>query len=368
MIDGSSGGGVKSANPVHASETCSVFFATDETLDKSHDKYHVALKLIKVEDHFNRELGVRLNVSPSEVASDEDIDGRNKFGNDHVVPLYRYHKGNEVLDEYGNKCYCLVMAKGTKSLHQIIDSERIAGRDVDTIQFYGKDVAKAIKHIHDKGYIHGDMKPRNVIRAPDGDMKAIDLDATVLIGEDLSNKKKSTAYISPEVARIEFPITESIEDLQKELKEAQDQLAKQNFESFKAFFENECEKLRTKIDLINENKEDSTNDLKADIRMDIWGFGLTMYYLCTNKESLFKAKQANDALEDEEQKNRLLNWKGLTEDDVNKILPNCKPKDCKTRDKAVAFLKKCLHGNISERFQSMDEIIEDPFFTGANDV
>ena len=105
MIDGSSGGGVKSANPVHASETCSVFFATDETLDKSHDKYHVALKLIKVEDHFNRELGVRLNVSALEVASGEDIDGRNKFDDDHVVPLYRYHKGNEVFDEYGNQCY-----------------------------------------------------------------------------------------------------------------------------------------------------------------------------------------------------------------------------------------------------------------------
>lgn len=304
-IEGSSGRGVRLAPPVHASETCSVFFATDELMKdkKKSDKYHVALKLIKVEENFDRELKVRLNSSDSQqIKSGEDIPGYlNKFHGDHVVPLFRYHNGKGVLDEEDKQCQCLVLAKGTKSIHNIIDSERIAGREFDKIQFYGRDLAKAIQHMHNLNYIHGDIKPRNVIRASDGDIKIIDLDATVEIGKALSNKKKSTAYISPEVAAVEFRPTESIEDLQKELSELEKRHYREVNPKYKKMFSDDCDVLRAKIKLIEDNNNAVvSNELEADARMDIWSFGLTMYYLCTNKKPLFKVEQANDALEDDE--------------------------------------------------------------------
>ena len=53
------------------------------------------------------------------------------------------------------------------------------------------------------------------IGASDGDIKLIDFNATVRVGKDLTNKKKSTANISPEVAKVGFYVTESLDNLVK---------------------------------------------------------------------------------------------------------------------------------------------------------
>jgi len=126
-----------------------------------------------------------------------------------VVPLYRYHDGTE--DMNGKTCWCLILAKGSKTLYQIINTERLI--DIDTLCYYGKDLTKAIAHMHEKDTIHAYVIPQNIIRASDGDIKLIDFNATVRVGKDLTNKKKSTAYISPEVANVEFYVTESLDDL-----------------------------------------------------------------------------------------------------------------------------------------------------------
>ena len=67
--------------------------------------------------------------------------------------------------------------------------------------------------MHEKDTIHAYVIPQNIIRASDGDIKLIDFNATVRVGKDLTNKKKSTAYISPEVTNVEFYVTESLDDL-----------------------------------------------------------------------------------------------------------------------------------------------------------
>ena len=107
--------------------------------------------------------------------------------------------------------------KGAKSLYDIIDSERIAGKECNKLRCYGLDLAQAINHMHEKGAVHTDIKPRNVVRTSDGDIKLIDLDASVSVGDVLTQKKKSTAYVSPEVAKVEFQVQESIVDLEQQL-------------------------------------------------------------------------------------------------------------------------------------------------------
>ena len=77
------------------------------------------------------------------------------------------------------------MMKGSKSLHHIIDSEQIAGHKVDKIRSIGIDLGTAIQHLHGEGSIHGDMKSKNIVRASDGDIKLIDFDASVRIGQQI---------------------------------------------------------------------------------------------------------------------------------------------------------------------------------------
>ena len=100
--------------------------------------------------------------------------------------------------------------------------------------------------------------------------------------------------------------------------------------------------------------------------MDIWGFGVTMYYFFTEKKSLFICNQANDTLDGRNEELRLANWNGMSEEELNKILPNCDNAVFKTH--AKNFFKKCLHADIEERYQTMEEIIKDPLFAGNKDT
>merc|ERR1712161_44549 len=211
------GGNGLNSEPVHESDTCVVHFATDMKKSVKDPDHQIALKIMFNETNFRRELQARISVEMSDIKRDVDItEVQNKFKSKHVVPLHRYH--NDDKDKDVKKCWCLVLTKGAKSIHQIIDSEQIAGIRTDKLISCGKDFAKAIRHMHDVKMIHADIKPRNVIRHTDGDYKLIDLDASVRVGEKFARKKKSTAFISPELAKAEFPSNESVEELKKQRK------------------------------------------------------------------------------------------------------------------------------------------------------
>merc|ERR1719491_514184 len=109
----------------------------------------------------------------------------------------------------------------------------------------------------------------------------------------------------------------------------------------------------------------SSISMKASKMMDIWGFGVTFFYLCTKKKHLFRFDQNNDTIENEEEKVRLVNWNGPSTEDLNKLLPNCSDQVMKVKVKA--FFLKCLHANEAERFQDFNEILNHPLFT-VNDL
>jgi len=58
-----------------------------------------------------------------------------------------------------------------KPLSKLIRPE---GLPVETIIRYGQQIASALEHAHDRGVIHGDLKPLNVIVTPVGDVKILD--------------------------------------------------------------------------------------------------------------------------------------------------------------------------------------------------
>jgi len=355
---------IDKTEPVHESETCTVYFGKDFAKNPSDEKHNVAIKIMYKKENFDRELKARVKYI-DRVEIDKDIEEyNNMFEKDHVVSLYRYH---EYKDETNEKdCYCLILAKGTKSLHHIIDSERIAGCNVDKIRNYGKDLAQAIQHMHEKkDCIHGDIKPRNIVRGSDGDIKLIDLDASVCLGDRLSSKPKSTAYISPEVAKIEFRPNEPLNidflknELEKKKQELQDMLDSGNIGEMGVLC-SETQKLQELVTNASSDAPAEDLDVQADEMVDIWGFGITMYYLCTKKKHLFKnVNQNDDTLDDESEKARLQDWKGLDERESTLILPGCKKED---RETAINFFEKCLRKDKNKRFQSMQEVLEHEFF------
>jgi serine/threonine protein kinase/tetratricopeptide (TPR) repeat protein len=54
------------------------------------------------------------------------------------------------------------------------ESIRAEGLPLETTLRYGRQLASALGHAHDRGVIHGDLKPSNIIVTPGGDVKILD--------------------------------------------------------------------------------------------------------------------------------------------------------------------------------------------------
>ncbi len=59
-------------------------------------------------------------------------------------------------------------------------------------------VARAMAHMHARGYIHGDIKPNNIIVAPDGTVKIIDFGQSCRIGTIKERIQGTPDFIAPE--------------------------------------------------------------------------------------------------------------------------------------------------------------------------
>lgn len=53
----------------------------------------------------------------------------------------------------------IIMTLGDKSLEQVMLSERLCSYDVDRIKVIMKQILESVALLHDKGIIHGDLKP-----------------------------------------------------------------------------------------------------------------------------------------------------------------------------------------------------------------
>src|SRR5258708_5287587 len=76
----------------------------------------------------------------------------------------------EVGEESGEVFIVMEYVEG-KPLSKLI---RPGGLPVETIIRYGQQIASALEHAHDRGVIHRDLKPLNVIVTPGGDAKILD--------------------------------------------------------------------------------------------------------------------------------------------------------------------------------------------------
>ena len=121
---------------------------------------------------------------------------------------------------------------------------------------------QAAAHMHSKGYIHGDIKPLNVVRI-DGRLIFIDLDATAKIGVESIGFKSSSAYVPPEAIFVDLVLGIAVVRSQKH---------------------------REQSGLVYEL-------VLAHPSFDVWSLGCVFYQLCSGI-SLFKEVQDDNLSSD----------------------------------------------------------------------
>ena len=138
---------IRDGHAEHVSATCVVRIAKDH----KDDGRSVALKFICNRDHFEREKAVRHDCP---------------FDDKYVISTLQFHDGDdekekmfgEEAERRGYYRYCLVMPAAERNLGNVLVHEHIAGRDWDMLKLISKQLIEALNHVHEKGYIHGDVK------------------------------------------------------------------------------------------------------------------------------------------------------------------------------------------------------------------
>jgi serine/threonine-protein kinase len=114
------------------------------------------------------------------------------------------HRGIAPIREvgcHGGRYYFAMEYVEGASLAQIIERGKLLPEEAARIVAEG---ARAVGAAHRAGVIHRDLKPKNIMVAPDGRAVVLDFGLSALYGEDDDNRGRivgTPAYISPEQAR-----------------------------------------------------------------------------------------------------------------------------------------------------------------------
>ena len=122
-----------------------------------------------------------------------------------VVPVF-HHSGKD-LDDFasaaakiglGNHPHGMVMEAADRNLAVIRLQEHPTLAEIVGLMYQ---VAQALHHLHQRGVLHGDVKPLNIVRTSTRVYKLIDLDAAARISLDRAGRKYSSAFVPPEGMR-----------------------------------------------------------------------------------------------------------------------------------------------------------------------
>eukprot|EP01041_Mallomonas_annulata_P005463 gene5463-10990_t len=168
--------------------------ATAATIDRNVQL--VALKFLNTKEQFIRETEAR-NIC--------------NFDAKYVIPILHSYNGDNndneddmlfrddaILKGYEEYPYCIVMAAATQSLKHIIDCDNLMGMSMEEIQQLTRQLVTCLDHVHQKGFIHGDLKPPNILQKG-LQLVLTDFDkcSNVLRG-DRASSLTSSGYMPPE--------------------------------------------------------------------------------------------------------------------------------------------------------------------------
>ena len=304
----------------HKSATAVVHFATDRALNLV-PPARVALKFMAHADQFEREQTLRASSALDEAMVVSIL-------RSHCVTTDELYESSAARIGLSAYPYCLVMPAADRSLKGVIDSEHIAGRDWPAIKVIAEQLVRCVAHVHDRGLVHGDIKPLNVMRVG-AHIKLIDLDAAASFVSNppqWAASKSSSAFLPPEL--LHRDAASGAVGVR-----ASSSSSSSNVGGF----------ADVPYDLV-----------AAHPSQDMWGLGCVLYHLFAG-EPLFLSN-TEDNLTEPGDLLRLLEWAfhlGAKEQRLSRI----------TNDSARYLASQLLSANPSLR-PSAETVLAHPFFTG----
>jgi serine/threonine protein kinase len=179
----------------YKSATCTVYLAHHVEGEK---RTTVALKFMKNADEFEREKSSReILLAPrsgqEQTFQDYIVESTDSYHHK-VAVFHSAVQKRKWLVDYSNPCL-LVMPAADRNLRIIMDNERIT--KPEAIKSMSHRIMRCAKYMHDRGFIHGDLKPRNIMRILHR-LMLVDFDASAQVGRQYSWSKHSSAYMPPE--------------------------------------------------------------------------------------------------------------------------------------------------------------------------
>ena len=302
------------AKIIHRSATCNVFTA----VDIKDNNRPVALKFMKNREEFVREIKSRYG--DNNRMNSETLDKC-------TVGLVGWHipgdpslfwpvgtpsefkasaqlrwrpEGSATIPAMRDYPYVLVLEMGSTSLFLEMVSQRIAGHDDTKIRDTFRTVVECVAQLHSHGLIHSDIKPRNILRMPGGEILLCDLDAALRNREQRNDSfKHSSAYCPPELARHLFACGPA------------------------------------------------PNATEA---FDVWSLGVVLYELCTGQH-LFSQDISDDNITAAADKIKLCLWHCVSDQQLSHVFNG---------NEAKNLIRWCLAGDLSKRPTTAD-ILSHPF-------
>jgi serine/threonine protein kinase len=339
-------GRYKQLGNLHTSDASVVYKVQDMLAEEGAPLF--ALKQMQSRDSFLREVSLRadLGLSP-----------------EYIVAVERVHESERAI----------LLKFAESSLEDSIVKDGFAGANADVARVLVSQLVTAVKHLHDNGLVHCDIKPRNALRV-DGTTKLIDLDFSVAIGGPVGQKVelgRCPANAPPEYAAHCFQArwsSRAISDLLSSEGESLNLIQKQEWQ--------QCHELVSEMERVRAVGTVSavtpgSGAVMAAISYDVWGLGLLFYRLFTDTEVFAKRNSADD-IDDEDDLRRLVLWKGVDEAALRKRVfskAQSGTVSALEKDLAVALVSACLEPDSLARPQSIDDLLKLPYFNhgrGAN--
>jgi len=167
-----------------------VFLAQQESLDRP-----VAIKVLPTKFSENKEFLERFYKEGRAAA---------KLNDANIVQAYDVGQSGEY------HYFVMEYVDGYTVYEQIVEKKKLSEQDASPII---RQVALALKHAHEVGFIHRDIKPKNIMIAKNGDVKLADLglarslDDQVAAEAEVGRAYGTPYYISPEQIRGKKTIT-----------------------------------------------------------------------------------------------------------------------------------------------------------------
>jgi len=267
----------------------------------------VAIKLMQNKDQWERECNARTeyNLNPkyvvsalSNVPSDTEIAHAVERGDDGLDTIVTKFLG-------GSKpgIYAIVMIAADRNLHEIFHQEQ---PNIDAVRDMLTQVFEAVKHLHEKNLMHGDLKMPNIVRFRiDNQLRLIDFDASARIvpmgreEESIAGAKFSSAILPPEmIERIETE--EQLEEFNKYWEGEHDKDLVAKFAPKLYHGQDGIMKARYAVKSFHTGKDGKPVDkrlpyelVRASASIDAWALGVLVFTLLTG-ETLIPSSRDDD--------------------------------------------------------------------------